>query len=92
MRKFGENKVKRFEFQLEGDDKVYSIPLVADMPYSVLDRMRNATEDESFPVQVEMLRKYMGDIVDDLSVGMLSEILRAWSEESTKSGASVGES
>lgn len=92
MRTFGESNVKRFEFKLEGSDRIYGIPLAADMPYSILDRMRNASAEESFPAQVDMLRKYMGNVVDELTVGTLSDILRAWSEESNKTGASVGES
>lgn len=93
MRTFGKELTEYFEFQLEDDEKVYRIPLAAAMPFSLLDRMSKAagTEDR-FTAQVDMLRKYMGDVVDNLPVGVLSEILKAWGEESTRAGASMGES
>lgn len=93
MRKFGKEITEYFEFQLEDDEKVYRIPLAAAMPFSLLDRMSKAADTEDrFTAQVDMLRKYMGDVVDDLHVGVLSEILKAWGEESTRAGASMGES
>lgn len=93
MRTFGKELIEYFEFQLEGDEKVYRIPLAAAMPFSLLDRMSKAADTEDrFTAQVDMLRKYMGDVVDDLPVGVLSEILKAWGEESTRAGASMGES
>lgn len=92
MRKFGQNNVNYFEFQIEGSDEVYKIPLAANMPFSILNNMNNASEEDRFTMQVEMLRKYMGDAVDDLTAGTLSDILEAWGEESMKAGASLGES
>ena len=92
MRKFGKNETEYFEFQLEGSDKVYKIPLAAHMPYKTLQELsRKADTDERFDVQVEMLRKYMGDTVDELTAGTLSDILSAWGTESMSAGASVGE-
>lgn len=93
MRTFGKELTEYFEFQLEDDEKVYRIPLAAAMPFGLLDEMSKAANTEGrFTAQVDMLRKYMGDVVDDLPVGVLSEILKAWGEESTKAGASMGES
>ena len=93
MRTFGKELIEYFEFQLEDDEKVYRIPLAAAMPFSLLDRMSKAADTEDrFTAQVDMLRKYMGDVVDDLPGGVLSEILKAWGEESTRAGASMGES
>ena len=92
MRTFGENKTEYFEFKLKDDRKIYRIPLAAGIPYSILSKMDEAGEEDRFHVQVEMLRKYMGDVVDELSAGVLSDILIAWAEESKDAGASVGES
>lgn len=93
MRTFGRELTEYFEFQLEGDDKTYRIPLAAAMPFGVLNKIQKASKTEdSLAIQVEMLRKYMGDIVDELPVGVISGILQAWVEESAKAGASVGES
>lgn len=93
MRTIGVKTVGSFEFKLENNDTVYKVPFAADLPYSVLQQIRETVNtDDRFPAQVEMLRKYMGDVVDDLSAGTLSEILTAWGEESMEAGASVGES
>jgi hypothetical protein len=93
MRTFPKSGTSYFEFQLEGEEQVYKIPLAADMPMTVLNDMCEASNTgDRFMSQVEMLRKYMGDVVDELSAGTLSDILRAWSDESTQAGASVGES
>lgn len=93
MRTFGRELTEFFEFQLEGDDKTYRIPLAASMPFGVLNKIQKASKSEdSLAIQVDMLRKYMGDIVDELPVGVISGILQAWVEESAKAGASVGES
>ena len=93
MRTFPKSGTSYFEFQLEGEEQVYKIPLTADMPMAVLNDMYEASNTgDRFMSQVEMLRKYMGDVVDELSAGTLSDILRAWSDESTQAGATVGES
>ena len=93
MRNFGSSEVNYFEFQIEGSEKVYRIPLAANMPFMILKEMNDtAGTGDGFIAQIDMLRKYMGDVVDDLSAGILSEILLAWSEESKNAGASVGES
>ena len=81
MRKFGKEAAKVFEFQLEGSETVYKIPLAASLPSAELLELQKADEKgEGFFAQREMLRKYMGDIVDDLSVATLGEILKAWAE------------
>lgn len=93
MRTFGRELTEFFEFQLEGDDKTYRIPLAAAMPFGVLNKISKVSKTEdSLSIQVEMLRKYMGDVVDELPVGVISGILQAWVEESARAGASVGES
>ena len=93
MRKFGKEAAKVFEFQIEGSEKVYAIPLAASLPSAELLQLQEADEKgEGFLAQREMLRKYMGDIVDNLSVATLGEILKAWAEESTAQGEDPGES
>ena len=93
MRTFGKELKEYFEFQLEGDEKIYRIPLAAAMPYGILNEMAEAVNTgDRFTTQVKMLRTYMGDVVDTLPVGTLSGILQAWGEESAHVGASVGAS
>ena len=93
MRKFGAEARQYFEFQLEGSDKVYQIPLAASMPASTLLMLQNADRrGDGFEGQMEMLRRYMGDDAEELTAGTASQILEAWALESTNQGASVGES
>lgn len=93
MRRFGQEAKEFFEFQIEGSDVIYKIPLAGSMPVSVLLDMQAAdARGEGFEVQMDMLRKYMGDAVDDLTAVMATQILQAWAEESRGQGATVGES
>ncbi len=93
MRKFGKDAPELFSFQLQGDKKVYKVPLASSMPYSLLKRMQqHQGDEEEFDVQVEILRKYMGDVVDELDTITLSDILKAWGVASREQGAEVGES
>lgn len=93
MRTFGEVK-KYFEFQIEGEEKIHKIPLPAYLPNGIMLMMKEAHDSgKSFEGQLLMLKKYMGDeAVDNMSVDMADAILKAWGEESTKQGASAGES
>ena len=77
MRKFGKEAAKVFEFQIEGSEKIYEIPLAASLPSAELLKLQEADEKgEGFFAQREMLRKYMGDIVDELTVSTLGDILK----------------
>lgn len=94
MRTFGAESARYFEFQLAGDDKVYKIPLLAHMPYGQIIKMNEARgREDRFKAQVDMLRAYMGDVVDAIDANTLSDIALAWIEESnSRQGATVGES
>lgn len=93
MRKFGQEAKEFFEFQIEGSDVIYKIPLAPYMPASILLSMKAGDErGEGFEEQFEMLQKYMGDGADDLTVPVATQILQAWAEASQETGATVGES
>lgn len=92
MRTFSKSKIEYFEFQLEGDNAVYKIPLASSMPFSLIEKMSGVEGDDSIKLQMEILRKYMGDAADELTIGMMADIISAWSEASTAAGASLGES
>ena len=92
MRTFGEEK-KYFEFALEGDDKVYKIPLAQYIPMASVLMMREADKrDDSLIGQTNLLRRYMGDVVDEISSSMVANIINAWVDASADAGASPGES
>lgn len=95
MRTFGAEKKETFDFMIEGSEKTYSLPLTSAMPVTELNDMMAAQEKGSyvlFRYQVDLMRKYMGDIVDSLTAGTVAEILKAWEEATHETGASTGES
>lgn len=93
MRKFGKTKEVFFEFQIEGKKKTYKIPIAASMPITTMLYLKEQdAKGKGLEAQIEMLRKYMGDDVDTLPAETITEILKAWAEESKEYGASVGES
>ena len=87
MRNFRTDEPEFFVFTIEDSGTVYKIPLAASMPVPVLKLI-----DEGFMGQYEMLRKYMGDDIDNIPAGVVGEIVKAWNEESKNQGASPGES
>lgn len=92
MRKFGKTKQVFFEFQIEGSKKVYKVPIAASMPITEMLYLKEQdAKGKGLEAQIEMLRKYMGDVVDELTSEMVTEILREWAKESQDIGASVGE-
>lgn len=94
MRKFGTDAPEFMAFTLGESEKVYKIPLAASLPVQVLINMNKSMKDEAsmMEVQLDFLRKYIGDAADTLTAGDVGAIWKAWSEESTKQGATVGES
>ena len=90
MRTFGKELTEYFEFQLEDDEKVYRITLGGSLTNRELIAFKNTNGD--YEAQLEWLRAYIGDVVDDLTPAQTGEILRAWSEATKEQGASVGES
>ena len=87
MRVFTKDAPQFFSFQMEGSETVYKIPLAASMPTKTLKLI-----DNGFDSQVEMLREYIGDDVDEMPAGMVKDIMTAWMDASKEQGASVGES
>lgn len=96
MRKFGTDKPELMSFKLGNSEKVYTIPLAASTPAVILQEMQKAPaigEGEVFNVQLEFIRKYIGDeAAATLTAGDVRDIINAWAEESTQQGAEVGES
>ena len=90
MRKFGTDAPEFFVFQLEGDDTVYKIPLAASMTNRQIAEFDQT--NSNYSKQVEWLRGFIGDIVDDLTGSDTRAILQEWLTKSAETGASVGES
>lgn len=95
MRRFGTDKPKLMAFRLGDSKKVYTMPLAASMPANILIKMGDTenNDTEAFKFQYKLLKKYIGDVADDLTAGDIRDIFNAWSEASeAEQGAEVGES
>ena len=91
MREYSTDSPDFFVFKVDG--KTYKIPTLASMPVEMLREMNDADKrGESFEWQLGMLKKYMGDVVEQLPGGVVRDILHDWSLETKKSGADAGES
>lgn len=94
MRKFGKDKPELMNFTLGDSKKVYSIPLAASMPATLILEMQKAYKEgevEAFEFQIKLLKKYIGDAADELTAGEVRDIFDAWAEDSKEQGAEVGE-
>lgn len=79
-----------FQFQIEGSDEVYKIPLPLCMTNKQMVELTEAGSD--YDKQVEWLRGMIGDVVDDLTVSETSAIMQGWLEASEQSEVTPGES
>jgi len=98
VRKFGNDSPEFMEFTIGKSKKVYRMPLAASMPMSVAVKFAEiATLDddaqgaESAKLQLNLLRRYVGDEADELTSAQVAEIFNAWAEESNAQGATPGE-
>ena len=100
MLTFGtEEKLETLDFMLAGDDTVYHLPLGKGMPFSQIRKLATvaAIKDpdeksaKALEVEGDILRTVLGDKVDNLPVGIISEIFDAWNKASSDNGAELGE-
>lgn len=89
MRTFSTDAPEFFAFKIEGSEEIKKIPLAGSMNNRDLLAFEETGGD--YRKQVEWLRRYIGDAIDELSPATTAAIMKAWMEESAKSGASVGE-
>lgn len=89
MRKYGTDAPRFLCFQVEGSDEVYKIPLAASMTNrEIVDFEKTGGR---YRDQVEWLRGYVGDIVDDMTREDTINLLNEWLNATEEQGASVGE-
>ena len=98
MRKFGTDSPEFMEFTIGKSKKIHNLPLAASMPMSVAVRFaeiaaldEDAQGAESAKLQLELLRRYVGEEAEQLTSGQVAEIFNAWAEESNAQGATPGE-
>ena len=89
MRTFSTDAPEFFAFKIEGSEEIKKIPLAGSMNNRDLLAFEETGGD--YRKQVEWLRRYIGEAIDELSPATTAAIMKAWMEESSKSGASVGE-
>lgn len=90
MRLFGKDLPDFFAFQIEGSDVVYKIPLAGSLTNREILAFEATGGD--YRKQVEWLRAYLGDAIDDMTPSQTGEILRAWAAATEDQGATPGES
>ena len=99
MLNFGSAKTETLDFTLGDDDTVYHMPLGKHMPFHVIRKLSevaaikdpDAKNAKALEVEGDILRTVVGDKVDELSVGDISDIFAAWNAASTANGAELGE-
>ena len=94
MRTFGTDAPQFMSFKLGDGDTVYNLPLAASLPMTALLEMGEAAvkgDAAALRCQFDLLRRYMGEAADELTAGQVREIFAAWTEESSRQGATPGE-
>ena len=87
-----ENKARpRFEFQLDGEGEIYSLPSFADLSLEQVKSFQGMVghEAEAFDGILEFLNKECPGLTEKLTSGGANALIRAWAEDS---GANLGES
>ena len=56
MRTFTRTELEYFEFKLEGDETVYRIPLAANMPIGLIEKMGMASKEDALGLQIHILQ------------------------------------
>lgn len=87
MRNFSIDAPKFFCFSIGDSEKVYKVPLAASMPIPVLKLL-----DDGVMGQYELLKKYLGDDLDEIPAEVFNQIMKAWEDASKEQGATPGES
>lgn len=75
-------------------DKSFSIPLGSSLPFEKMMKLIKSKGDERLQMMFDFLAENIPeDILSILTMGEISQIFKAWSEETEKvSGATPGES
>lgn len=89
MRTFSTDAPEFFVFKIEGSEEIRKIPLAGSMNNRDLLDFEDTGGD--YRKQVEWLRRFIGDAIYELDPATTAAVMKAWMEESAKTGASVGE-
>lgn len=87
-----ENKARpRFEFQLDGEGEVYSLPSFAELSLEQVRSFRgmSGSEADAFDRIIKFLESECPGITEKLTSGGATALIRAWEKDS---GIELGES
>ena len=85
-----ENKARpRFEFQLDGEGEVYSLPSFAELSLEQMKGFQGMSGAEAFDGMLKFLESECPGITGKLTSGGAAALIRAWEEDS---GIKLGES
>jgi hypothetical protein len=77
MYKITADDAKTFDFQVEGSDEVYSVPLLSKLPISLLlkaQKYYKDINDEEFELDVLEFFDFLGEIFDPYAPGLLKTL------------------
>lgn len=93
------NKVKTFDFQIEGSKKVYHVPVLSALPVSTLMKARDLKDidddaeraEKTYDFFYDIFRDEVPEVLDILIPDDLRDLFAAYAEASNTPAASAGE-
>ena len=95
MPKYSLTKKDRAFLTLEIEGKTYNLPLVNTLKFKEVRKLMKITklpEDEMLDTMGDFLEKYMGDIVNEMTLADVKEIFTIWSKANNGEETEMGES
>ena len=95
MPKYSLTKKDRAFLILEIEGKTYNLPLVNTLKFKEVRKLMKITklpEDEMLDTMGDFLEKYMGDIVNEMTLADVKEIFTIWSKANNGEETETGES
>lgn len=95
MPKYSLTKKDRAFLTLEIEGKTYNLPLVNTLKFKEVRKLTKITklpEDEMLDTMGDFLEKYMGDIVNEMTLADVKEIFTIWSKANNGEETETGES
>lgn len=95
MPKYSLTKKDRAFLTLEIEGKTYNLPLVNTLKFKEVRKLMKITklpEDEMLDTMGDFLEKYMGDIVNEMTLADIKEIFTIWSKANNGEETETGES
>ena len=95
MPKYSLTKKDRAFLTLEIEGKTYNLPLVNTLKFKEVRKLMKITklpEDEMLDTMGDFLEKYIGDIVNEMTLADVKEIFTIWSKANNGEETETGES